>query len=249
MATVKLSRKDQTKWAKHVLACYPNEACALVVAGKLLIVDNKAPNPERDFAISPEDYAEHLIAGTLEAVLHSHIVTADTDYRFDARAPSEADMKSQNRLGLPFGIVSTNGEEVSGVLWFGTDAAPLEGREFIHGVNDCYSIIRDYYKEVLGISLRDYPRSLNWWDEGKDLYSENFTKEGFIEVPQHSARLHDVVLMQVASPVINHGAVISGDNEILHHLFHRLSGKDSLSKWHRQISKVLRHKDLMKEEE
>lgn len=237
---------DELRWKEHCIKSYPKESCGIIVSGKLIICENKSRTPEQDFAISTEDYAEHLIAGTLEGVLHSHIVTKATDYRFDPRAPSEPDMCSQARLDLPFGISATNGEDCTEILWFGIpQTAPLEGREFIHGVQDCYSIIRDYYKEVLGISLKDYPRTLNWWDEGKDLYSENFAKEGFIEVPLESAALHDVVLMQVASPVINHGAVICGENEILHHLFHRLSGKDSLSKWHRQIVKVIRHKDQM----
>ncbi|KAG0739940.1 hypothetical protein G6F24_017181 [Rhizopus arrhizus] len=35
--------------------------------------------------------------------------------------------------------------------------APLEGRQFAHGILDCYSLVRDFYALELGITLSQYP--------------------------------------------------------------------------------------------
>jgi hypothetical protein len=44
-------------------------------------------------------------------------------------------------------------------------------RPFVHGVHDCYSIVRDSYAQH-GITHNDYLRAFGWWDDkcGLDLY-------------------------------------------------------------------------------
>ncbi len=90
--------------------------------------------------------------------------------------------------------------------------------------------------------LKNFARGMDWWDRGEDLYDQNFQAAGFIEIPMSEVTVGDCVLFKVRSPVTNHAAVITGENEILHHLFHRLSGHDSLSKWGRVINRAVRYR-------
>ena len=54
----------------------------------------------------------------------------------------------------------------------------------------------------------------------------------------------DGILMRVASPVTNHGAVYLGDNRIIHHVQNRLSCRDIYSEfWRQRTTHVLRHEN------
>ena len=77
---------------------------------------------------------------------------------------------------------------------------PYVGREFVHGVVDCYSLVRDWYAREWGIELRDYDRRDQWWDHGENLYLENFQKEGFHKIPVEELQRGDALLMQLVSP-------------------------------------------------
>ena len=235
---MELSNTAVTEINRYVLSKYPEEAAGVIVNGDFYPCANVAADPVRAFRIEPKIFVREKI----QAVIHSHCIDPEKPFEYDPRWPSKTDMEQWMATNVPWGIVATNGrDDVSSLLWLDdNEIAPLEGRDFAHGVRDCYSIIRDYYRTVLDIKLNNYPRGMGWWDEGKDLYSENFEKEGFVEVPATAATTHDVALFRVRSPVINHAAVIVDHGQILHHLFHRLSGYDSLSRWHRNIVKYIR---------
>ena len=59
------------------------------------------------------------------------------------------------------------------------DLSKYVGRPFVHGDTDCYGLIRDFYKDQFGIELTNYARTDNWWNEGQNLYVDNFKNEGF----------------------------------------------------------------------
>ena len=150
-------------------------------------------------------------------------------------------------MNIPFIIFNTNGTEVSEPLILDdANPAPLLGREFIHGHQDCYGVVRDYYRTKLGIELPRFARGWEWWATEQTLYEDNWGKAGFVEVPRNDYAVNDVLLMQVAAKTINHAAVVTAQNEIIHHLFYRLSGHDTFSKWHAQIVRVIRHSSLLK---
>lgn len=237
-----LDQETYNDFRNHVLSSYPNEACGLVVKNKYVKCKNIATNPQTDFEIDPAVILKY--SGKIQAVLHSHPYKLESRGKWDPSWPSTADMECWIQDTIPWGIVSTDGEGISELVWLDDEEiAPLEGRVFVHGKHDCYSIVRDYFRLEKGITLNNYARGIEWWNRGEDLYSANFEKEGFYEITPEEATVGDVALFQVVSPVINHAAVITGTDEIIHHLFHRLSHKDSLRKWSKQICKYLRYKN------
>lgn len=101
----------------------------------------------------------------------------------------------------------------------------LEGFEFVHGSRDCYTLVREFYRDNFGLELTDYARPDDWWDEGLNLYMDNFAKEGFVQVDFNPYEMQpgDLFLSAILSSVPNHASVYLGDGLILHHLPGRLS--------------------------
>ena len=142
----------------HGVAAYPLECCGLVLkAGRREWYQpcrNTAASAEH-FVMSAEDYAAAEESGDIVAVVHSHP---------DApAAPSEADRVACEASGLPWYIVavekSENGDVVAGeIRGFAPEGyrAPLLGRQFAHGVLDCYTLVRDWYARERDIVLPDF---------------------------------------------------------------------------------------------
>ena len=224
---------------QHAESTFPTECCGLISVrnGKEMYTPCKNISAEKDtFIMDPKDYVEVADKSTITSIVHSHC--------YINAQPSEADKVGCESTNLPWVIYALPTHQVhqfdpSGYV------APLIGREFRHGVLDCYSLIRDYYDRTLGIKIKDYPRDYEWWLNGKNLYLDNFTDAGFKQVDLEDLREHDVILMKMASPTPNHGAVYLGNNVILQHIHGRLSSKDVYGGWyHKATTHVLRHGDL-----
>lgn len=242
----------------HAEAEYPNESCGLIVAvgnkEKYIPCKNCAPKGTDNFQISPQQRAEAEDIGQILAVVHSH-----PDWQ---ATPSPADlvMCEQDPEKLPWVIVSVIDGVAGDVHQFAPSgySAPLVGRPFFHGVLDCYTLIRDFYVRELSITLPDFERPDNWWNEGKNLYIEGFEIAGFVEVKD--LQPFDVILMAVNSKVANHAAVyldttqikeigphVKVPNCMLHHLYGRLSDRAVYGGyWADNTVCVIRHKEFIK---
>lgn len=224
----------------HAAREYPRECCGLitVVRGKERYVPcrNIAEN-DQDFIIHPADYADAEDAGEVTAIVHSHCNRSPQ--------PTQVDLVECEKHGKPWVIMSWP----TGIVYTFEPTgykADLVGREYHHGVLDCYELCRDYYKEKLGISLPDFPREDEWWLKGQNHYLDHFEENGFVKVDPNTMRTHDGILMQVASPTPNHAAVYIGDNQILQHVRDRLSSRDIYGGWYRKCTvAVLRHRSLL----
>lgn len=212
------------------------EACGLVVIrkGREIYWPCKNVSPyERMFEIAPDDFAAAEDEGDIIRVVHSHCYIKPT--------PSEVDLVACEQTKLPWSIVSVpNGE------WFdfvpSGYKAPLVGRQWAHGMLDCYSLIRDAYREELGVELMDFEREDQWWHKGGNLYADNFARAGFHQVPIKEAKPYDMIVMQLGSPVMNHGALYRGNDRMLHHVYRRLSCHDVWSGfYYKNTIKVMRH--------
>lgn len=223
---------------EHAQAEYPREACGLIVVAKgrerYVPCRNVAKGSEH-FVLPAEDYAAAEDIGEVVAVVHSHPDAPAT--------PSEADLVSCEASCLPWHILSWPADDLRTIEPTGYEA-PLVGRQFAHGVLDCYTLVRDWYQRNRGITLPDFPRRDDWWKHGEDLYMQHYAEAGFMRLEkQDEPELPgDVILMQLRSSVVNHAAVYLGDGLLLHHVHGRLSSRDVYGGYWREITRcVLRY--------
>lgn len=220
----------------HGLEQLPREACGLLAIERGVLAYHPCANlavGTDQFVLAPEDYAAIEARADIVAIVHTHPHLP--------ASPSQADRVACEASGLPWVILSIPNADVQTLAPEGYEA-PLIGREWSHGVLDCYAIIRDWYRLERGISLPDFPRSDEWWKRGGNLYVENFEAAGFVRVDESELAEGDVILMQMGSPVPNHGAVYLGDERMLHHLQNRLSCRDIYGGiWKKHTTHVLRY--------
>jgi proteasome lid subunit RPN8/RPN11 len=235
---------------KHVLSEYPREACGLVVNGRYVPCKNIHEEPTKHFRISPQEMVLIQTEKPAEALLHSHPYKSTDVHRDGYRPeyPSATDIDHFNHWGMPWGIVSTDGGGLSEFVWLDDqNRPPLYGRYFIWGVQDCFSLVRDWFKEVRGINLYNVPRSYGWWHnkDAPQLFEEWFAKVGFKVIPSKEATIGDVALMRMgdrhSASVINHCGVIVNHNTLLHQGNGAFYSRDCrMDLWQKSIAKFIR---------
>ena len=240
----------------HAQACYPAESCGLIIDGVYHACTNIAP--QDSFEIDPHEYIKLSEQGQIDAIVHSHP---------DGSAePSEIDRVQMGLHGIDWVIcgfgVHGDGEPYCDIKRHKPKAyqAPLLGRDYHHGVQDCYSLVRDYYARELDIALPDFARVVDWWEDPNHapLYEQNFAKAGFRRL-EHGEPIqsHDVILCRVGrTHHVNHALIylgdgtlnsettpaVMGDSLVLHHPHGALSRREIYGEsWRKRTAMVLRH--------
>lgn len=245
---------------EHARAEFPKESCGLIVNGEYIACDNLAPaaSEHQDdpmcrcqlcaFVISNKVYLHY--GDSIEMVLHSH--------PNGPLYPSEADMVAQVASAVPWGIIALDDSRTGEPLIWGdrNNIPPIIGRSFMHGVTDCFDIVRDVYAlgrvelEKQGITgwpfdpieLPAWPRVESWWKiDTLDYYNTEPVKHGFEEISISQARPGDVFLCKINSDKFNHAGVLLANSLILHHLPMRLSRREPAGIWARQAGRWLRY--------
>lgn len=216
---------------------FPTEACALVVGDRIKLCTNVSHDPLNSFEISAHEYAKAEELGEIVAVIHSHPTTT--------AAASMADLKSCEASGLPWLIFGVSCNEWSSIAPTGYKA-PLLGRPYCYGVFDCWELVRDYYIQVLNISLPPLKAKYGFWNRGENVFLDSIDAAGFYEVPLSEIREHDLILFQIRAPVINHIGVYLGSERFLHHLNKNLSARDIFGGfWFKNTVKAIRYKGVL----
>jgi proteasome lid subunit RPN8/RPN11 len=230
--------ENKAEFFRHALFEMPREACGLLIVDRgreRLVICENVSEVNDQFVISPKDYLAATKSGEIVGVVHSHCNISSR--------PSQADRVNCEESGVEWHICSV---PLGSWTSFKPEnyKAPLVGREWSHGTLDCYSLIRDYYRETLAIEIPDFHRGFEWWTKDENLYMENYPKAGFFEVPMKYLKEHDVLLMQIHANVVNHGAVYLGRDTMLHHLNGRLSSREVFGGYYRKHTvRVLRHEN------
>ena len=248
LTSTPLSPTQFDDWKKHVVSCFPNEACAYIVNDVIMPVANRSDEPKNKFAVSVMDRFE-ANKGIISGFLHSHCLTPRqaTDHIYPIHWPSTADMHGWMADNTRWGVSGCDGQEVSEPIWLDNNTlAPLEGRPFIHGIWDCYAAMRDWFRVEKNVILPNFARGMEWWMKGQDLYADNFEKVGFVTIDEADVVPGDCGLMKdPRSGIISHIVVITSDNQIFHHAFSRngqqLSGYADRGRWSRHIDKYIRY--------
>ncbi|CRX55450.1 TPA: C40 family peptidase [Yersinia enterocolitica] len=236
-----MQKKTQTAIFAHAEKDYPREACGLICRNgrteKYFPCRNQSTEPRDNFILHPEDYADSEDWGRVTHIVHSH-PDATTQ-------PSNVDHAQCDMSELPWVIVSWPEGDLR-IVEPVIGPRPLEGRPFVHGVWDCFSIIRDWYKLERGIDLPNFERSPCWWESGtENLYMDNYSNAGFVET-DGELQPGDVIIMQVSAPVPNHAAIYIGDGMMIHHMYGHMSKRVPFGGYYQDRTTVkLRHKALM----
>lgn len=225
----------EKEFQEYAIEQYPNEACAAVIKNKLVKLENISNRAQETFELTSND---KLLIQKAQGLIHSH--------PNGQISPSAQDMLSQKEMRYPFGIMVVGQDSASKGVWWSDDtlSAPLEGRPFIHGIFDCYSLCRAYYKQSKSLVLPDFPRDDNWWLTDQNMYLDNFTSAGFKEVESGDTfKVGDAFLMAIQTKMPAHAAVYLGNDLILHHLRGRLSRSDRYSHWRKYITNTVRYSE------
>lgn len=219
---------------QHAKSSYPFECVGCVKDDVYYPLINTHSQPDKFFSLSLAEIEKI----NPEYILHSHPATGKPNPEW----PSITDLKLfYSQPQYKWGIIATDGEEFSNFVLFDEFNPPdLEGRTYVWGIADCYSVIRDWYWLDRSIKLKNYPRDYNSYKAGEDLYSKYFADAGFYEVGINDVQVGDVLLM-AQNGVISHAAIVNRPGRVIHHYIGRFSQEDDLSKWIRATNKVVRH--------
>lgn len=226
---------------RHALLQYPQESVGCVADDEYVPLINVSPSPTKNFVV--REYPDNM-----QALIHSHPDILP--------APSAADMRQQQAMQIPWGIVSVDGRtnQASDVEWFGdqTPIPPLVGRTFLSGVRDCWCLVRDWYRincPSIGNTLPQLPRDPDWFKNGKDLLTrQNVLDAGFVFLHgRNDLRVGDMVMGKIASRVVNHCGILLPDGLVLTHSEGRLSHKEVVRQWIQSADYVIRHQEFLNE--
>jgi proteasome lid subunit RPN8/RPN11 len=209
---------------KHAEKDAPHEACGLLAVykgkEKYFPCKNLAEDLNEQFIIDPNDWVKTEDIAEIVGVFHSHPNHPPT--------PSQADLASCEYLDLPFYIVTPETKE-----WYYFEPSGykkgLIGRQWVWGVQDCWNLVHDWYKQKRNIVLKHWNRPKSPEEFTKSpLFEYGLPLTGFKELDDKlDLEKGDVLLMDTGTGKLDHVALYIGDQTILHHCVKRLSCRET----------------------
>ena len=116
----------------------------------------------------------------------------------------------------------------------------LIGRQWNYGVNDCFTLIRDWFG-LQGVELPDFARPDDL--EGCDsIFLEQAEAIGFKPVAMERRKLGDILIMKLDTRTPMHVAILLPDELILHQRQDSLSAIEPLRRYYvERIAAVFRY--------
>ena len=227
--------RDQKVAIKQIALTSPNiETCGFVLHdGSVLQVPNAAEDPINEFSIDAAIYAEHeqRVAG----IWHSHLELAGF---------SPLDQQVLSTDNVPWAVYC-----IADDSWHECDPemrvfAPLEGRPFVYGVYDCYSLVVDFLNKKRHIQLPEWERKQwgEWNTPSFDPFDMEWSKYGK-PVTDKQYQAGDILLLNLGdhSGHTDHLGVFTDPNHFLHHPSGMVSRLQTFGGyWERRLNWVVR---------
>jgi proteasome lid subunit RPN8/RPN11 len=223
----------------HLEEAYPAEGCGIlaVVKGKLkwFPCSNMATDINEHFIIDSKRYLQISRSSDIVGIVHSH--------PDESCAPSDADIKHCNVMGVPYYIFSYPSMDLH-IQKPVVQNVPLMGREYEFGYLDCFEAVRDWYKQELKLDVpkRDAYED-DWWLKGLDYFNVPYIISwGFTPVEKKDIQKGDLLVFAVGSIVGNHCGVYLGHEIFYHHAHQRLSCRENIQPfWQKYLIGVFRY--------
>lgn len=115
-------------------------------------------------------------------------------------------------------------------------------KDFEIGVNDCFSLVCNYYKDNLGIDIGNYYRNNNWYIEDSGIIKRNIEKENFRIVKDvKDMEINDIILFGDKDDIVHMGIYL-GNDMLLHHPRHGKSSIEYMNHHYKsRIALIVRH--------
>jgi hypothetical protein len=204
------------------------ENCGFILkSNEVIFCENISETKDKSFRMRTEDILEH--SGNIEYIFHNHVVNPRIPPAFDPRTPSKSDILSQKNTGVKWLIFANDKQVVT---------PPLEvprtrnnvylNRPFIWFINDCFTLMSDYYYYELNIQIKESKvYELNEIRKLSGIFDNLFEEYGFKRLyNMEDLQKGDIFVIDNGGLHANHILVYDGEDSVYHQAL--LSKKEPL---------------------
>lgn len=237
---------------------------------RLYLCNNISKNKHEEFCISDDEYLAASQEGIIVGIYHSHpgekiieFSEADKEYIFEHGIPlyiaiPEVYKEFADRLDDDSILLNLPLGEYIPSSYKDTLPKGLIGIPFIWGLNDCYSVVRNYFFVNFNVHLIDYQRDESFGGgkendakllkRDSELILNNITENnstiiwtaGTGQFPE--LKTGDVLLFHSNRILPIHFGIFKGNSRFLHHMQGCLSKIDMLDNhWMDRLTHIIRH--------
>ena len=234
-----ISSKLKSNIKEYCNSFIPNESCGLLVRNKNSLdffpCQNVSEEPTKHFLLDYRDYLNAARKGTIRALVHSQ---PNSNF-------SELDRVNAIGHNINSIVYCWSNDEFFYLDPKNISVNKYIGRDFEIGKSDCFTLLREYYKNELNIDFSDYPHKDGWYEENPQIIIQNYQKEGFRAVNLADIQKHDILIFAFTSEYPMHFGIYQDNDLFLHHERNKYSNIEFLSdSFKRRIKLVVRHKTL-----
>jgi len=236
---IELNQKQIEKIKLVTLESFPEEMCGVLTADDFIQIKNVHSKPLQSFTMDRVQYGQ--VVEYAVAIVHSHVKQAADHLNVDIRTPSIKDRRFQKLSGLPWLIVGTEGQTVTPAIQFPrTPTNDYVGRDFIWHINDCYSLVQDYYQFEMDIVLLDSAIDFDPINgDINDVFAGYIEDYGFKDIfSLDEIKNGDLVLLDAVGFKKNHLGIYHNE-KVLHQM--QKSRFDPIANYQGRINRILRY--------
>jgi len=216
----------------HSKSNLSEESCGLILEkdGQMscLKCENVANDKVQDFQISLNDYLNAKEKYNILYIYHSHI-NDNEDF-------SEIDKLHSNEIAINYILYHVKSDKFK--IYESNDfGRRYIGRFYEYKKYDCFTLVRDFYREELKIDLKFNSNIFNNRLEDIEVYQEaenHYAINNFVKIDRKDIQKYDLLLLNSFNKIGSHFAIYSGDDKILHQPLNSFSRIDNYCNFYKR---------------